>query len=268
MLHIIPIELSIRAQWRQREYWQALGHGAFELEVALLFESRGWKTEHCGGSGDGGIDVVVKKDSTTGYVQCKHYSFPVGVAAVREICGVARTDSTKPILVALSGFTTEATEWGQRAGVWLLCLDDLLEWARDMDPVWQAEIEHGVEGTVQSEAGYDPELAARVAEEVRFRDETLAREKQEKDTEFERGKQEWFSKHGYDTSRRRPTTANQLRDGDKIRLEYVGVVEIESVTRTKPNYSIEGRIVVRWSTGETALYESGLIDCLEWTNSV
>jgi hypothetical protein len=64
----------------------------FERHVAAWFGAHGYRVEHVGGRGDGGVDVRVWRGGRAGIVQCKRYgaAHPVGPAVIRELVG-ART---------------------------------------------------------------------------------------------------------------------------------------------------------------------------------
>lgn len=45
----------------------------FEQEIATMFRGLGYDAEATGGSNDGGIDVVARKDGKKSYIQCKKF---------------------------------------------------------------------------------------------------------------------------------------------------------------------------------------------------
>lgn len=81
---------------------QRLGYGS------LLKES----TEHLGGSGDGGLDGLVKEDKLgldVIYVQAKRWETPVGAKTVREFLGALdQAGAKKGVLITTSTFTKDA----------------------------------------------------------------------------------------------------------------------------------------------------------------
>lgn len=70
-------------------------------------------------SGDGGIDVL----SPTHIVQVKHYTGTVGIAAIRELIGVASVDGRKAALFTSGTFPPSASEMANRAEVGLFVYD-------------------------------------------------------------------------------------------------------------------------------------------------
>ena len=81
---------------------QRLGYGS------LLKEP----TEHLGGSGDGGLDGLVKEDKLgldVIYVQAKRWDSPVGAKTVREFLGALdQAGAKKGVLITTSTFTKDA----------------------------------------------------------------------------------------------------------------------------------------------------------------
>jgi hypothetical protein len=55
-------------------WWKSLDGWRFEKELALLLGRRGYTVDRRGGSGDGGIDLVLHKDGATILVQCKAHT--------------------------------------------------------------------------------------------------------------------------------------------------------------------------------------------------
>lgn len=83
----------------------------FELLVGEAFRMRGFSvTETGGGGSDGGIDLVLRKDSEIFLVQCKQWrAYKVSVNVVRELLGVMVTKGAAGGFVVTSGvFTAEA----------------------------------------------------------------------------------------------------------------------------------------------------------------
>lgn len=83
----------------------------FELMVGQWFRQQGYVVmERGGGGADGGIDLILKKDNQTFFVQCKQWrTVKVGVKVVRELYGVMAADHANGGFVVTSGtFSDEA----------------------------------------------------------------------------------------------------------------------------------------------------------------
>lgn len=86
----------------------------FEQLVGDFFRRKGFSVEHRGGRlPDGGVDLVASIGEDRYLVQCKHWRVQrVGVAVVREICGVAAAEGAAGVFVVTSGsFTEEARKF-------------------------------------------------------------------------------------------------------------------------------------------------------------
>lgn len=86
----------------------------FENLVAEFFRRKGFMVEQRGGRApDGGVDLVARIGEDRYLVQCKHWRVQrVGVAVVREICGVAAAEGAAGVFVVTSGtFTDEARKF-------------------------------------------------------------------------------------------------------------------------------------------------------------
>ena len=112
-----------------RQFWINLSGYAFEKEVAKLYERLGYTTQVTQKSGDGGVDIILKKDNEKIAIQCKHHAKPVGPAPVRELMGVvASHDYDRGIFVSLNGFTSTVYKELESSYITidLLSLEDIL----------------------------------------------------------------------------------------------------------------------------------------------
>ncbi|OIN07613.1 restriction endonuclease [Oceanisphaera psychrotolerans] len=104
----------------------------FELLVGQAFRQQGYRVIDGGEEGaDGGVDVHLKKDGQTFFVQCKHWKAKsVGVSVVRELYGVIAGAGVEGGFVVTSGnFTEEAEAFARDKRISLLdgkALDDML----------------------------------------------------------------------------------------------------------------------------------------------
>lgn len=95
----------------------------FEYYVAEAFRRKGYGVERTGNpAGDGGIDVILRKDGMVTLVQCKHWkAWKVGVQPVRELLGVVSSQGAKAGALVTSGrFTREAFEFAEANRIWLI----------------------------------------------------------------------------------------------------------------------------------------------------
>ncbi|PSJ16556.1 restriction endonuclease [Nitrosomonas supralitoralis] len=95
----------------------------FELLVGEAFRMRGFSVIETGGGGaDGGIDLVLKKDSELFLVQCKQWrAYKVSVNVVRELLGVMISRRATGGFVVTSGvFTAEAHSFAKGQNIELI----------------------------------------------------------------------------------------------------------------------------------------------------
>ena len=88
----------------------------FEEYIANLFNRLGYQSEKVGGSHDGGIDVIIKKDGEIGYIQCKRFTTrEVPVGAVRDFYGsfVGHLATAKGYFITTNKFTLEAIKFAE-----------------------------------------------------------------------------------------------------------------------------------------------------------
>ena len=116
-----------------RDYWINMSGIQFEKEVASLFRSQGYSATVTSATGDGGVDIILIKDSEKIAVQCKHHSRPIGPNDVRALQGVvAAKNFARGIFVSLNGYTT--TVYGEvrnsKIKIELLELKDILKMAK------------------------------------------------------------------------------------------------------------------------------------------
>ena len=96
---------------RGQDALEMLSWREFQQLVAEFFRRKGFLVENRGGRmPDGGVDLVASIGEDRYLVQCKHWRVQrVGVAVVREICGVAAAEGAAGVFVVTSGsFTDEA----------------------------------------------------------------------------------------------------------------------------------------------------------------
>ena len=110
------------------DYWNSLDGHAFERAVAAVYTSLGYEAAVSREGGDGGIDIVLKKNGERIAVQCKAHNNPVAPAVARDLYGtmVARGYS-KGILVSKTGFTKGVYEFIGGKNIELVDLDDILK---------------------------------------------------------------------------------------------------------------------------------------------
>lgn len=126
---LTSIESVRQLPWRQ-----------FEAIVGEAFRRRGYSvTENAVDGADGGIDLVLRKDGATLYVQCKQWRLTkVGVKPIRELNGViAASDAVGGFFVASGDYTDDARDFARRCSIGLIdgpALIEMIALAREPQP--------------------------------------------------------------------------------------------------------------------------------------
>lgn len=98
----------------------------YEHLIANAMRAMNWKATVTQGSGDGGVDVIAKKNGKTLVIQCKKYSNNVGYDAVKEaFTGRAYYNADFAAVVTNSAYTRAAIEKGGKLGVQLITHENL-----------------------------------------------------------------------------------------------------------------------------------------------
>lgn len=94
----------------------------FEQLVGEAFRQRGFAVAERGGTGDGGVDLVLRRGGERYLVQCKHWrAATVGVPVVRELYGAMAAEGATGGYVVTSGeFTRDAREFAAGRNVELI----------------------------------------------------------------------------------------------------------------------------------------------------
>lgn len=119
-------------EWRRtlHEHWMSLNGRQFEHELASLYERLGFSATRTGGSGDGGVDIVLRMPSQLVIVQCKAHNRPVGPAVAREMFGaLTHFGADRAIIACTSGFTSGTRDFVRGKPIELLSANDIVRLA-------------------------------------------------------------------------------------------------------------------------------------------
>lgn len=103
----------------------------FEMLIGEVFRIRDFTVTELGGNGaDGGVDLILKKDNETYFVQCKQWkAYKVGVQIVRELYGVMAAKGAVGGYVVTSGvFTDDAKSFAEGRNIELIDGNTLTQW--------------------------------------------------------------------------------------------------------------------------------------------
>lgn len=116
------------SNWKEQAWWWTLDGWQFEQEVARVFRLNGYNATVTKGSGDGGVDIILKKENYKAIVQCKHHHTPLSPEPVRALWGIKDDWSAdEVIMVASSGLTSASVEFVRnKPNYKVLNLDDII----------------------------------------------------------------------------------------------------------------------------------------------
>jgi len=101
----------------------------FELFVAELFRKDGWEARVTRRSSDQGIDIIMRKGSSSAVVQCKKWKANVGEPVARDLYGtMLHMHASKGYIVITSEFTPRAAAWCDEKPIELIDRHRLLRW--------------------------------------------------------------------------------------------------------------------------------------------
>jgi len=129
-----------------RELLDSLEWRRFEILVTSYFRIKGYDASRSRAGADGGVDIVVRKETATGseyaYVQCKAWkAYTVGVKPIRELFGVMAADGVpKGYFVSTGGFTSEAQDFASYKPLTLVTGWILLEKLNDLKAEQRREL--------------------------------------------------------------------------------------------------------------------------------
>lgn len=117
------------SNWKEQAWWWTLDGWQFEQEVARVFRLNGYKATVTKGSGDGGVDIILKKENYKAIVQCKHHHNPLSPEPLRALWGIKDDwGADEVIMVASPGLTSASAEFVRnKPNYKVLNLDDIIK---------------------------------------------------------------------------------------------------------------------------------------------
>ena len=120
-------EAERKRRRKLRDFWMSLSGREFEHELATLYRKQGYEVQSTPTTGDGGVDLIIRKNGERIVVQCKSHKYPVGPAIVRELYGSMhhfRADSA--ILACTGGFTSGVRDFVKGKPIELISAPELV----------------------------------------------------------------------------------------------------------------------------------------------
>lgn len=122
------------------EWWENLTPFEFEQEVGKWYQNKGYIANVTRESNDGGVDVVLRMNKETTYVQCKQWNYQVPVGVVRELYGVMASKGVKKgIIVCLKGGTKGAVDFANDNGIRIVTHNDFVRQVKHVPTVYESK---------------------------------------------------------------------------------------------------------------------------------
>lgn len=103
--------------YRTEDEWRQMSDRDFEFEIGKVYNRLGYQTQVTKRSGDGGVDVIAKKDNETIYIQCKHYApnTHLGAPELQAFWGCCSGNGiSKGVMVCTSSLTKDARAFANK----------------------------------------------------------------------------------------------------------------------------------------------------------
>lgn len=103
--------------YRTAEEWYKMTDRDFEFEIGKVYSRHGYQTHVTKRSGDGGVDVIAKKDNETIYIQCKHYApnTHLGAPELQAFWGCCSGNGiSKGVMVCTSSLAKDARAFANK----------------------------------------------------------------------------------------------------------------------------------------------------------
>lgn len=115
-----------KARVRLPEYLKSVHPRIFESHVCSLYGQLGYETELTPYSGDGGVDVYLRRDGKLFLVQCKRVKGSVGAPVLRELYGLVIAEkATRGIVVTTGNVSKQARAWARNKQIEIVELEQL-----------------------------------------------------------------------------------------------------------------------------------------------
>lgn len=130
------LEYDLWVTRQKQDFWLNLDGLEFEKEVGRLYKKHGYKVTVTKATGDGGVDIILKKNGKTIAVQCKNHAKPIGPNDALAFVGVlANGNYDYGIFVSSRGFTNGAIQHLKISSVTveLITITDLLTMSKELN---------------------------------------------------------------------------------------------------------------------------------------
>lgn len=121
-------------QWLRKgkeDYWRSLSGVAFEEELGKLFVMMGFSVTQTPRTGDGGVDLLVRKNGWLTVVQCKAHNKRIPIGVARELsASMADFRANDAIIACFEGVTKPVLEYIKNKPIKVLTVGQIVELQR------------------------------------------------------------------------------------------------------------------------------------------
>ena len=148
------------------EHWMSLSGTEFERQLGTVYRQLGYRVESTPTSGDGGIDLILRKNGKTIVVQCKGHQAPVGPAIARELLGsMVAFGADDAILACTGGFTQGVKEFVRGKRIDLVSASELATLGESVEG---KELDGAIRPPICPKSGCGREMVPREGRHGRF----------------------------------------------------------------------------------------------------
>jgi len=116
---------------QKEEYWRSLSGIGFENELGKLFSLMGYNVNFTPRTGDGGVDLFLRKDGKLTVVQCKAHNKRIPIGVARELSASMKDfQADNAIIACFEGVTQPVSEYIKNKPITVLKLGDIVELQR------------------------------------------------------------------------------------------------------------------------------------------
>lgn len=113
---------------QSKVHWRSLSGIDFEKEVGRLYQRLGYQVSMTPRTGDGGVDLLLRKDGRLTVVQCKAHQKKIPIGVARELSAAMRDFKADAAIIAcLEGVTKPVRDYIQDKPIQIVELDDLIQ---------------------------------------------------------------------------------------------------------------------------------------------
>jgi Restriction endonuclease len=124
-----------KAYWRGQEaFWRGLSGVGFERELARLFRRLGYQVSETPQTGDGGVDLILRRDGRVTVVQCKAHDKKIPIGVARElIASMQDFHAHDAIIACLEGVTKPVQQYIATKPIRIIDVRDILSLQKSLN---------------------------------------------------------------------------------------------------------------------------------------